>query len=85
MCVLCSPAGPALRPDGRRGDAPCAPVVVGLILGPIAESRLRRALAISFGDPMALLQSPISATRLVVALLALIAPFVLKRSGVAAR
>jgi len=53
-------------------------VVVGLILGPIAESQLRRALAISLGDPMILLQSPISAVLLGVALIALIAPFVLK-------
>ena len=39
----------------RRFDFPIAPVVVGLILGPIAEGQLRRALAISLGDPMTLL------------------------------
>jgi len=55
--------------------------VVGLILGPIAESQLRRALAISLGDPMTLLQSPISATLLVIAMIALIAPFILKGLG----
>jgi putative tricarboxylic transport membrane protein len=55
--------------------------VVGLILGPIAESQLRRALAISLGDPLVLLQSPISATLLAVALLALLAPFVLRGLG----
>ena len=48
----------------RRFDFPIAPVVVGLILGPLAEQQLRRALAISQGDPMVLLQSPISATLL---------------------
>ncbi|MGY4455922.1 putative tricarboxylic transport membrane protein [Bradyrhizobium sp. i1.3.1] len=58
----------------RRFDFPIAPVVVGLILGPIAESQLRRALAISLGDPMTLLQSPISATLLGIALVALLAP-----------
>ena len=62
----------------RRFDYPIAPVVVGLILGPVAESQLRRALAISLGDPMVLLQSPMSATLLGIALLALIAPFALK-------
>jgi len=62
----------------RRFDYPVAPVVVGLILGPVAESQLRRALQISLGDPIVLLQSPMSATLLGVALLALIAPFVLK-------
>ena len=53
----------------RRYDFPIAPVVVGLILGPVAESQLRRALSISLGDPMVLLQSPISATFLVIALI----------------
>jgi putative tricarboxylic transport membrane protein len=62
----------------RRFDYPVAPVVVGLILGPVAEAQLRRALQISLGDPMVLLQSPMSATLLGVALLALLAPFVLK-------
>jgi putative tricarboxylic transport membrane protein len=62
----------------RRFDYTVAPVVVGLILGPVAEAQLRRALQISLGDPMVLLQSPMSATLLAVALLALIAPFVLK-------
>jgi putative tricarboxylic transport membrane protein len=62
----------------RRYDYPIAPVVVGLILGPIAEAQLRRALSISLGDPMVLLHSPLSATLLGIALLALIAPFVLR-------
>jgi putative tricarboxylic transport membrane protein len=62
----------------RRFDFPIAPVVVGLILGPVAESQLRRALQISLGDPLVLVQSPMSAIRLAIALLALIAPFVLR-------
>jgi TctA family transporter len=41
----------------------------------------RLALAISLGDPVTLLQSPISATLLVVASIALVAPFVLKALG----
>jgi putative tricarboxylic transport membrane protein len=62
----------------RRFDYPVAPVVVGLILGPVAEAQLRRALQISLGDPMVLVQSPISATLLAIALVALVAPFALK-------
>ncbi|MGU3495565.1 tripartite tricarboxylate transporter permease [Xanthobacteraceae bacterium A53D] len=62
----------------RRFDYPIAPVVVGLILGPMAEAQLRRALSISLGDPMVLLESPISATLLAIAAIALIAPFVMK-------
>lgn len=65
----------------RRFDYPIAPVVVGLILGPVAEAQLRRALSISLGDPMVLLESPISATLLAVAAIALIAPFVMKNLG----
>ena len=62
----------------RRFDYPVAPVVVGLILGPVAEAQLRRALQISLGDPMVLLQSPMSATLLGIAVLALVLPFVLR-------
>ena len=65
----------------RRYDYPIAPTVVGLILGPVAETQLRRALAISLGDPMVLLESPMSATLLVIALLALIAPFAMQTLG----
>jgi putative tricarboxylic transport membrane protein len=65
----------------RRFDYPIAPVVVGLILGPVAESQLRRALQISLGDPLVLVQSPISATLLGITVLALVAPFVLRGLG----
>ena len=44
----------------RRYHYPIAPVVVGLILGPLAEQQLRRALAISQGDPSVLLHSPVA-------------------------
>jgi putative tricarboxylic transport membrane protein len=62
----------------RRYDYPIAPVIIGLILGPLAEQQLRRALAISVGDPIVLVQSPISATLLGIAALALIAPFAIR-------
>ena len=62
----------------RRHDFPIAPVVVGLILGPMAESQLRRALSISLGDPLTLVQSPISATLLAIAFIALILPYAMK-------
>lgn len=66
----------------RRYDYPIAPVVVGLILGPMAESQLRRALSIGLGDPVVLLQSPISAGLLTIALIALIAPFLIRTLAV---
>ncbi|HRO14256.1 MAG TPA: tripartite tricarboxylate transporter permease [Paracoccus sp. (in: a-proteobacteria)] len=62
----------------RRYDYPVAPVIVGLILGPMADSQLRRALQMSLGDPMVLLQHPGSAAMIAIAVIALVAPFVFK-------
>ena len=59
----------------RRFDYPIAPVVIGLILGPLAETQLRRALTISLGDPSVLVKTPISITLYVLAAVALLAPF----------
>lgn len=60
---------------------PIAPIVVGLILGPLAEQQLRRALAISQGDWTVLVQSPVAAGLLGAALLALVVPLVLRLRG----
>ena len=62
----------------RRYDYPVAPVIVGLILGPMADSQLRRALQMSLGDPMVLFQHPGSAIMIVIAVLALLAPFLFR-------
>lgn len=45
----------------RRHGYPIAPLVVGMILGPMAEEQLRRTLAISQGDLTALVSSPFAA------------------------
>jgi putative tricarboxylic transport membrane protein len=58
----------------RRWGFPVAPAVIGLILGPLAESQFRRALAISQGDPMVFLTHPISATILAAAALLAVGP-----------
>ncbi|MDW6025192.1 tripartite tricarboxylate transporter permease [Mesorhizobium sp. BAC0120] len=60
---------------------PIAPVVVGLILGPLAEQQLRRALAISQGDPTVLVHSPIAVILLILAATAVILPIVLRARG----
>jgi len=60
---------------------PIAPIVVGLILGPMAEQQLRRALSISRGDWTVLVTSPISAVMLGIAALALIVPLVMRMRG----
>ncbi|RSK32322.1 tripartite tricarboxylate transporter permease [Rhodovulum iodosum] len=44
---------------------PPAPLLLGLVLGPLVEEHLRRALIIGRGDPMVFLQSPISLAALV--------------------
>ncbi|MCJ0977073.1 tripartite tricarboxylate transporter permease [Rhodococcus sp. ARC_M12] len=44
----------------RRYDIPLAPVLIAVILGPLAEESLRRALAVSEGDPSILVGSAIT-------------------------
>ncbi|WP_246132759.1 hypothetical protein [Devosia ginsengisoli] len=65
----------------RRFDYPIAPVVVGLILGPMAEQQLRRALAISQGDPIVLFHSPIAITLYVLAAAAVLVPLWFRLRG----
>ena len=65
----------------RRFDYPIAPVVVGLILGPMAEQQLRRALAISQGDPAILFSSPVSLALYALATIAIVLPFIMRLRG----
>jgi putative tricarboxylic transport membrane protein len=65
----------------RRFHYPIAPVVVGLILGPMAEQQLRRALAISQGDFTVLVSSPTAVILLLLALTAVVLPMVLRARG----
>lgn len=60
---------------------PIAPVVIGLILGPMAEQQLRRALSISQGDWTTLVSTPLAAGLLIVAFLALVVPPYLRWRG----
>jgi putative tricarboxylic transport membrane protein len=60
----------------RRHGYPIAPVVVGLILGPLSEQQLRRALSISQGDPAILVSSWISIVLLSLATIALFGPMI---------
>ncbi len=46
----------------RRASFPLAPVIIGMILGPVLESNLRRSLLISRDGLMIFLERPISAT-----------------------
>jgi putative tricarboxylic transport membrane protein len=60
----------------RCRSIPLAPAIIGLILGPMAEQQLRRALAIAEGSPMVLVTRPISATLLAAAALLLSGPLI---------
>lgn len=56
----------------RRYGFPIAPVLLGLVLGPLIEQDLRRTLAMSSGDPSIFLSRPIACAILgIIALLAL--------------
>src|SRR5690606_13817677 len=65
----------------RRFGYPIAPVVVGLILGPLAEQQLRRALAISQGDPAILVSSAPAIVLYLVAAAALLVPLIMRLRG----
>ena len=63
----------------RRWDFPVGPAVIGLILGPLAETQFRRALSISEGDVGVFYQHPISATLFSITAVIIVAPWVLRR------
>jgi len=58
----------------RRYDFPTAPVIIGMILGPLAEQNFRQAMTISAGDWTVFFTRPLSVTLLVLAALALLGP-----------
>ena len=58
----------------RKLDVPLVPVVLGFVLGRLLEDNLRRAMSLSDGDVLALVQSPVSAAFWVLTVLALLAP-----------
>lgn len=63
----------------RKGGFPLAPVILGLVLGPLMEKSLRRAMALSGGEWSILFQSPIAITLWVLAAASLVIPPLLAR------
>ncbi|HEX7250286.1 MAG TPA: tripartite tricarboxylate transporter permease [Burkholderiales bacterium] len=63
----------------RRWDFPVGPAVIGLILGPLAETQFRRALSISQGDLGVFYQHPISATLFAVTFAIILGPWAYRR------
>lgn len=58
----------------RRFDFPTAPVIVGMILGPLAEAQMRNALSIGEGNWLVFVQRPMSLALLLVVLAVLLLP-----------
>jgi putative tricarboxylic transport membrane protein len=63
----------------RRFAFPTAPVVVGMILGPLAEAQLRNAVAIGEGSALVFLQRPMSLALMVIVVAILVVPRLLQR------
>jgi putative tricarboxylic transport membrane protein len=64
----------------RRWGFPVAPAVIGLILGPLAETQFRRALSISQGDPSVFFTQPISASLLALTAALIVVPWIVRLS-----
>jgi putative tricarboxylic transport membrane protein len=64
-----------------KNDYPIAPLVLGLVLGPMVENNLRRALTISNGDFSVFVSRPISLAFLLITVLWLVIPLLMKRRG----
>lgn len=77
LLLVCGVAGYYLA----KNDFPLAPLVLGLVLGPMIENNLRRALTASNGDWSILVTKPISLLFLVAAVLWLLIPLILKLRG----
>ena len=61
-----------------RYGFPIAPVILGVILGPMTETQLRRALVISDGSFTAILARPLTLVILLLAVVSLVLPYVRK-------
>ena len=63
----------------RRFDFPTAPVVIGMILGPLAEAQLRNAMSIGEGSALVFVQRPVSLILIGVVVAVLVLPRLVRR------
>lgn len=62
----------------KKLDFPIAPLPIGLVLGNLTETNLRRSLMISGGNPLIFFTRPISAVILAVSFISLLMPYIRK-------
>jgi putative tricarboxylic transport membrane protein len=60
----------------RRFGVPITPLIIGVILGPMAELQMRRALQISGGEISALYATPMSKILYVILFVVIVGPLV---------
>ena len=65
----------------KRYDWPAAPMILGLVLGPLFETSLRQSLALSHGSGLIFVSRPIAGLLLAAALLAVTAPVLWRHSA----
>ena len=58
----------------EKYNYPLAPVILGVVLGPIVEENLRQAMIISGNNPWVLVDSPLSATLIGLSVLSIFSP-----------
>ncbi|QCR31659.1 tripartite tricarboxylate transporter permease [Lysinibacillus sp. SGAir0095] len=64
-----------------KNDYPVAPLVLALVLGPMIENNMRRALTISNGEWNVFVTSPLSLIFLIIAVAWIVVPLILKLLG----
>jgi putative tricarboxylic transport membrane protein len=58
----------------EKFNYPLAPLILGVVLGPIVEKNLRQVMIISDGSPLGLVSTPLSATLIILAVISLFSP-----------
>lgn len=64
-----------------KNDFPLAPVLLGLVLGPMMENNMRNALVRSSGDWMTFIERPLSCVLLLISAAWILVPLLLKPRG----
>jgi putative tricarboxylic transport membrane protein len=77
LLLICGVVGYFLA----KNDFPMAPLVLGLVLGPMIENNLRRALTTSNGDFSIFIEKPVSLVFLIIAVLWISVPLIMKMRG----